>query len=253
MECQICFETFDSKNFVPKMLISCGHSFCKICLERLINKKSTVQCPICRESTKIQNTKDSLPTNYSLVEIIDKSRDIDATKSILEKYKYFDDKSYANINSKIVRYYEPRILELKKIVNDDFIYVEEFENNQNISIFNTLTKRNRRYNFNRNSLLRFFFNEYSYTICLFRKASKCRHSGSCFESIMKRIFYSVSLGLISYYPLSYILNKPLCTEWIKDTEKAVKYGQIGISAILGTSKIISCLVSFYIDELLTLN
>ena len=79
-----------------------------------------------------------------------------------ERYKFFEIDEYKSIQSKIKRYTEPKELELKQIINDDFIYIENFENNQNVSIFNSYTKRNRRYNFNRKSLFRLFFNEYSY-------------------------------------------------------------------------------------------
>ncbi len=249
MDCQICFESFDSRNFVPKMLIGCGHSFCKICLERLINKKTFVNCPICREQTKLNNSRDSLPTNYSLVEILDKGRDMDKTKTLLERYKYFDHKSYNMISSKIMRYYEPKVLELKKIVNDDFIYLEEFENNQNVSIFNSFTRRNRRYNFNRNSLFRFFFNEHSFTIAPFRKASKCTHEYSCLESILRRLVLALCVGVISYFPLKKILKSEK-NLYANSNDKVILGCQVGITCLLMLSKVASCIVSFYIDDLI---
>ena len=85
MECKICFEPFDSKYFIPKLLPKCGHSFCRICLERLMNKKSNVNCPVCREMT-INYKDNNLPTNYSLLEIMDKSSSNEKTKNLLEKW-----------------------------------------------------------------------------------------------------------------------------------------------------------------------
>ena len=69
MECQICFEHFDSHNFTPKVLIKCGHSFCKICLERLLYQRSAISCPVCRVTSKITK-KENLPNNYSLLQTI---------------------------------------------------------------------------------------------------------------------------------------------------------------------------------------
>lgn len=255
MECQICFESFDSKYFVPKMLINCGHSFCKICLDRLINKKTHVTCPVCREQTRINCFTDkdlNLPTNYSLVEIIDKSKQGEQSKSILEKYKFFDEKSYSKINPTIKRYFEPKTLTLKKIVNDDFIYVEEFENEQNVSLFSSYKQRNRRYNFNRKSAFSYFFNEYSWNISVFRKASKCSHEYSCFESVMKRIFYALCFGYFSKYPLQRLFQMESFKNYVGFGLSSIPFFQIGIGLLMSVGKIFNCFVGFYVDDLLAL-
>lgn len=248
MECQICFELFDSTNFIPKMLVNCGHSFCRICLDRLINKKLTVTCPVCREITNLSAVKENLPTNYSLVEIIDKNEDSEQTKNILEKYKFFDTKAYSHINTEVNRYSEPRKLKLKKIVNDDFIYVEEFENNQGHSIFNSFVRRNRRYNFNRNSFLGWFFNEYSWSISAYRKASKCKHPFSCPESIIRRIFFSACFSLILKYPLRYLFQNSHISPYIKKKEEVMFLTQLGIFSLISISKVFNCMLNFYIDD-----
>ena len=257
MECQICFESFDTNNFVPKMLVNCGHSFCKICLERLINKRTFVNCPICRELTTLKyKTKNSLPTNYNLIEIIDKKHVLDQSKSVLEKYKYFDSKSYSQINQEIIRHSDPKKLILKKIINEDFIYVEEFQNNENISIFNSFTKRNRRYNFNRYSFLSWFFNEYSYFISVYRKSSKCNHNFSCLESILRKIFYLLSICLLMKYPLKSVMNSKYVKEYISSSgvssDNIVKYTQYSMFGFMAVSKVFSCLVGFYVDDLINI-
>src|SRR5574343_364223 len=112
MECQICFEPFDIKCFTPKILTTCGHSFCKICLKQLTANKVSIKCPVCRERNKIHKSE-VLPTNYSLIEIIEKEKDIKTTKDVLLKYKYFSDKDYNYINPVITRYFEPKKLILK--------------------------------------------------------------------------------------------------------------------------------------------
>lgn len=253
MECQICYEQFDSKSFVPKILVKCGHSFCKICIERISNKKTIIQCPICRENTKI-GKKEILPTNYSLCELIDfKNSDLD-TRSILEKYKFFEEKNYKNVLPQITRNFEPKKLALKKIVNNDFIYVEEFEIGQNYSLFNNMSKRNRRYCFNRNSHFANLFNEYSYNISMYRKASWCKHSHSCLEYIMKKVFYSLCLGILSKYPIRIMLNF-ICKKFNLNTDddftnKIIFGGQWAVASFVGFKNIIKCLLGFYLDEFL---
>jgi hypothetical protein len=247
MECQICFEHFDSTSFVPKVLTKCGHSFCKICLERLQFQKSHITCPVCRDHTKITK-KEILPTNYSLIEVIENHKHDTLTKGVLEKYKYFGDKSYQHINPTITRCSEPKKLNLKKIINDDFIYVEEFENNQNISIFSNLTKRNRRYCFNRHSWFSYLFNEYSYSILAFRKASKCKHSFSCLETILRRCFYSACFSLIIQFPL-----KKLFEYLGKNSETVNRFtfnSQVGVFGTFALFGVAKCLIAYYIDEIL---
>ncbi len=248
MECQICYEIFDSKSVVPKILTTCGHSFCKICLDRIINKKFLVNCPVCREKTKI-NQKDNLPTNYALIRIIEKNKEDQPTKNLLEKYKYFDSKLYKVINPVIIRDTEPRKLILKRIVNDDFIYVEEFENNQNISLFNNYAKRNRRYCFNSKSIFSFFFNEYS-PIFMYRKASKCKHEFSCAESILWHMLSSGAFALLVKYPLKWMFDRcpyKLGNDQIIDSY--IDYLRFSLFGLSSFAKIFKCTISFYIDEL----
>jgi len=249
MECQICYEHFDSKSFIPKILVKCGHSFCKVCIERIINNKISVQCPICRETTKI-GKKESLPTNYSLCEIIEKSSDHSTCKNILERYKYFDDKYYKNVSPVIIRDSEPKKLNLKKIVNDDFIFIEEFQNNQNYSLFNNLPKRNRRYNFNRNSYFSYLFNEYSYLIFMYRKASKCKHSFSCLEHIIKKIPIMFLLKFLSKYPIRGLINCFIKTRKSEDVEKYTNIIQWIIGGLYLVANSFGCFIGYYLDEML---
>ena len=255
MECQICYEHFDSKSFIPKILVKCGHSFCKICVERMIKDKITVQCPICREITKI-GKKESLPTNYSLSEIIEKSTDYTTSKNLLERYKYFDEKYFKNVCPVINRYHEPKKLNLKKIINNDFIFIEEFENNQNYSLFNNLPKRNRRYNFNRNSYFAYLFTEYSYTIFMYRKASKCKHSYSCLEYLIKKISFWAFISFLAKYPIRGLMFYLFKLFGMKpESEELSKYTfaiQFVIGGVFSSLNIFKCMIGFYIDDILKL-
>jgi hypothetical protein len=246
MECPICLELFDSTNFAPKILIQCGHSFCKICLDRLSYKVPAVVCPVCREKTKMTK-KEQIPTNYSLIELIEKNKD-DTTKNLLEKYKYYDDKDYKHINQLITRNSEPKKLILKKIKNDDFIYVEEIENSKNYSIFSTFSKRSKRYNFNKSSMFRFMFNEYSYSLFVYRKSSHCKHQYSCLERVIRKLLIFGSITVLLKYPLNYILSY-----FVKNEESVRNYSlcsRIVFFASCGLFNISRCLVSFYMDDLI---
>ena len=122
-----------------------------------------------------------------------------------------------------------------------------------MSIFNTFTKRNRRYNFNRNSIFSRFFNEYSYYIGFFRKASKCKHDFSCLESILRRLFISVCFGLVSYYPLKKLYSSDMFKYIITNESKVIISSQIGVVGLLMIGKLFNCLVSFYVDDILSIS
>lgn len=249
MECQVCFEHFDATSFTPKILVKCGHSFCKICLERILNQKTYIICPICRETSKIVK-KDSLPTNYSLIQIIEKSISETENKNLLMQYKYFDDKNFRYISKSILRTNEPKKLNLKKIINEDFIYVEEFveASSQQISLFQTFHKRNRRYNFNRNSIFALFFNEFSFSIFMFRKSSKCQHSFSCLERIIKSIFYSGCIAVSGRFFFKKLFNLIVKDDLTKD--KLTICSQWALFLAFTIYNTLSCVISYYIDDLL---
>lgn len=263
MECQICYEHFDSNSFTPKILIKCGHSFCKICSERIAAKSPNINCPVCREVTKLTKNKD-LPTNYALMEIIEKLKESNLTKNILEKYKFFNDKNYRNIAEKIIRTNDPKILNLKKIENEDFIYLEEISKNQTYSIFSTAPRRNNRYNFNRNSLFAYFFNEFSSSLMPFRKASKCAHSFSCLEHLLRNVFKYSCIALLLKFPLRYLVscfsNNGNASEAAADVVsncnsnnscrfkfyvKLVQFAFLGLASL---KEVYKCFRNFQIDE-----
>ena len=53
-ECPVCMDSFDD----PRVL-SCLHTFCKRCIERVELKRRrdnfTIQCPNCRKETEVRN------------------------------------------------------------------------------------------------------------------------------------------------------------------------------------------------------
>ncbi|PIK55292.1 putative tripartite motif-containing protein 3 [Apostichopus japonicus] len=70
-ECKICYDKY-SDDVMPKML-HCSHSFCKDCIQKLVDvavhkNSSTIRCPCCRKRNKFQSSKgvDSFKNNLDL-------------------------------------------------------------------------------------------------------------------------------------------------------------------------------------------
>ncbi|XP_063960410.1 uncharacterized protein LOC135155412 [Lytechinus pictus] len=68
-ECPVCLSTFTD----PKIL-SCSHTFCKTCLDNLLecHGKSQIRCPVCRAVTQVPNQDvGKLQVNIALKSLID--------------------------------------------------------------------------------------------------------------------------------------------------------------------------------------
>ena len=124
MECELCFNQWNSDSRVPKIL-PCGHSFCIKCLYSLIEKLKNnplivFKCPNCsKEHPLIKNKKDimNLKKNIRLLSLLDKietqkSRtnisNISMSQSIPINTSYLESGSY-NITPNL----------LSKLSNDD--------------------------------------------------------------------------------------------------------------------------------------
>ncbi|KAI1335177.1 hypothetical protein F5Y15DRAFT_258636 [Xylariaceae sp. FL0016] len=66
MDCQVCYGLF-----LDPMTTTCGHTFCRTCLHRVLDHSSL--CPICRRELSIRSTLEpqSFPSNERLCKIID--------------------------------------------------------------------------------------------------------------------------------------------------------------------------------------
>ena len=85
MECDICLVEWDSKIRIPRLL-SCGHTFCQVCLIEILNKslktKKPFICPNCKtpqSQIKSENDIKLLIKNFielvcELLEINEKDR-----------------------------------------------------------------------------------------------------------------------------------------------------------------------------------
>ena len=70
-ECSICFERFNDENKCPRML-SCGHSFCSCCLERLL-RGNTIDCPKCRNPVAVPSGVHGLLKNFALLDMVNET------------------------------------------------------------------------------------------------------------------------------------------------------------------------------------
>ena len=70
-ECSICFEGYNDKDKSPRLL-SCGHSFCSRCLERLL-RGNTIDCPKCRNPVAVPSGVHGLLKNFALLDIVNET------------------------------------------------------------------------------------------------------------------------------------------------------------------------------------
>lgn len=73
LTCPICLDKLKQPKFLP----SCGHTFCKDCLQTLV-RNERLSCPVCRRDSAIfQNKVDLLANNYlaqNMLEILERAR-----------------------------------------------------------------------------------------------------------------------------------------------------------------------------------
>ena len=70
-ECSICYEHYNEQSKCPRLL-SCGHSFCSRCLERLL-RGSTIDCPKCRNPVAVPSGVHGLSKNFALLDIVNET------------------------------------------------------------------------------------------------------------------------------------------------------------------------------------
>ena len=70
-ECSICLEGYNDQSKCPRIL-PCGHSFCQICLGRLLHRNS-IHCPTCRKPVGVPTGVAGMPRNFALLEIVNET------------------------------------------------------------------------------------------------------------------------------------------------------------------------------------
>ena len=64
LTCSICTESFDNADHQAKCL-PCLHTYCKLCLQKIVEGNSELNCPQCRQTVSLpEETVDSLQNNF---------------------------------------------------------------------------------------------------------------------------------------------------------------------------------------------
>ena len=71
-QCSICFECYNGQSKCPRLL-SCGHSFCSCCLERLLRGNTCIHCLKCRNPVAIPSGVHGLLKNFALLDIVNET------------------------------------------------------------------------------------------------------------------------------------------------------------------------------------
>ncbi|XP_071511697.1 tripartite motif containing 13-like [Diadema antillarum] len=71
LTCPVCRDRIVDARQLP-----CGHSFCKTCINEMVSRKrqsnqEELECPYCRDSTRISKLEKTLKPNYALNNILD--------------------------------------------------------------------------------------------------------------------------------------------------------------------------------------
>ena len=137
--CGICEELYDDNTHQPKFL-SCFHTFCVHCLNKLDKKEpaksAIIQCPNCRSSTQLsENRVSGLQTNFYIHRMKNMSRNIEQCRTVGNHcHKHINQvKSYLCITCGITICHDCVIMDhtaetghaIISISNEDVSYLQE--------------------------------------------------------------------------------------------------------------------------------
>ena len=102
MSCEICHSLYDRVNCTPLLLPTCGHSFCRNCIQDLCHY-GKIECKICGTLTFCKNIED-LPKNISILEFIENSQN----KSVFSQMIKESDTSFLLDDSLFKKNFNPK-------------------------------------------------------------------------------------------------------------------------------------------------
>lgn len=84
--CLLCNSVYDEKTHIPRMLISCGHTYCEVCLRNNYSnaEDNSLKCPEDNTQNHIKNVED-LPRNLTLIKLLKKSSNRNNTRTYTEQ------------------------------------------------------------------------------------------------------------------------------------------------------------------------
>ena len=102
MECPSCMEEFQESEKIP-LNLECGHSYCKPCMERMLNEFNFRKCPECRQP--ITHKLEDLVPNFAIIEIVQKKKEIPEYQKECEIHQgYFLDFQCKNCGVSLCRF-----------------------------------------------------------------------------------------------------------------------------------------------------
>ena len=70
MEWEVCFEEYNSKTRIPKIIKDWGHTFWETWIRKYLWKDGKIAWPVCSHVTTIKSNKDLPITNYNMISMI---------------------------------------------------------------------------------------------------------------------------------------------------------------------------------------
>ena len=122
-ECSICNNKYNNGLLKPFVITTCGHTYCKSCLEKIENDQNV--CPECREpiTSKIENRivldfVEDIEIKNKQLEAKDKFHEIQTLIATLEKVPpinsvAFVQQYYAKIKTKVTEHFDKTMQELR--------------------------------------------------------------------------------------------------------------------------------------------
>ena len=77
--CALCHQEYRSEGLKQPNALSCGHSFCRQCIEGMLEKENPIRCPSCYAYTEDKN----ITPNYVIIQIVSGGTQTQSFDSIL--------------------------------------------------------------------------------------------------------------------------------------------------------------------------
>lgn len=88
--CKICKSEYDESIKIPRILIKCGHTFCQLCILKLLNNDNKLVCPQDEIIYfDINLPEEIFPVNLNLINIIKTNKEIQNSKTLQGNNLYF--------------------------------------------------------------------------------------------------------------------------------------------------------------------
>ncbi|EAR92095.1 kelch motif protein (macronuclear) [Tetrahymena thermophila SB210] len=88
MECPMCYILYDEKKHIPRNL-PCGHTFCELCLQQILQPKGFIECPSCRKKLSPDVRPESLSKNFIALDLALKQHQLQSKLQLCDTHQEF--------------------------------------------------------------------------------------------------------------------------------------------------------------------